>query len=73
MPATSLSFDFAHPEPAAVDYGLNVVYQAIQLALRIQLGLASQVKPHEPLVVLQVRKHRLHGAQTLAIKLLKVW
>ena len=48
---------------------LNVVYQAIQCPLRVDLGLHAQGKVVELLVVPDVGKHRLHRGHALAVQL----
>jgi hypothetical protein len=44
---------------------LDVVHEAVQLPLRIDLGAASQGEPIEALVRAQMRKHGLHRSEPL--------
>ena len=48
---------------------LNVVHHAVQIPLRVDLGVAPVVQPRQTLVVADVGKHRLHRAKALAVKL----
>jgi hypothetical protein len=48
---------------------LNVVDHAVQAPLCVDLGAPSVIKPAQSFVVPDVGKHRLHGANALAVKL----
>ena len=48
---------------------LNVVHHAVQVSLRVDLGASPVVQPGQAFVVPDVAKHRLHGADALAVKL----
>lgn len=45
---------------------LEVVHQGLELPLPVDLGLAAQRKPIEPLVSPEVAEHRLDGGKALA-------
>ena len=47
---------------------LDVVHQAVQAPLRIDFGLAAQREAVQSLDVPDVAKHRLHGADALAVQ-----
>ena len=48
---------------------LNVVHQTVQIPLRRYLGLAAQRESAQVLVVPDIAKHRLHGANALTVQL----
>src|SRR4249920_1688830 len=48
---------------------LDVVHQTIQMPLRVYLGLGSQRKAVEPLVVPKVGEHRFHRSHSTAVDL----
>jgi len=45
---------------------LDVVHHAVQVPLRIDLGVASMIQASQPLVVPDVGKHRLHSSDALS-------
>jgi hypothetical protein len=48
---------------------LNVVHQAVQIPLCADFGLAAQRESTQALVVPDIAKHRLHGANALTVQL----
>ena len=47
----------------------NVVHHAVKVPLRVDLGVAPVVQTCQALVVSDVGKHRLYGANALAVEL----
>lgn len=45
----------------------DVVHQAVELPLRVDLLLSTQCKARDPLVVTQVAEHRLHRRKTSSV------
>ena len=52
---------------------LDVVHHAVQVPLRVDFGVASVVKASQTLVVPDIGKHRLHGADALAVEAPAAW
>ena len=59
--------------PATSSQLLNVVHQAVQMPLRVDLLPAAQVESAQAFVVPDVGKHRFHRANALAVQLPASW
>ncbi len=54
--------------PSAVGQLLDVVHHAVEVPLGVELVAPTQLEAAEFLVVPDVAKHRLHGADALAVE-----